>query len=227
MLRRTFSVSLLILVTLIVGCRNTDTESQDAEGQGTMVTIPEVDLHTAVLTDNLEAIRQHIAAGSDLDVKEKGRESSPLIATAAFGKLEAARLLIDGGAKVNYTNLDGSTALHTAAVFGHLEVARLLVDSNVDLNITNLDGSTALLAAAFFGRIDIVRFLLERGADPNIPNQYGSTALSLVTMPFEEIIGAYDAMGAAFKSTNVMLTYDEIAAVRPKIAELLRSNGAK
>src|SRR5580765_3632842 len=64
---------------------------------------PQVDIHTAVVTDNLEALKQHIEAGSNIDEKDPFGGSSPLISAALFGKTEAAKILIDAGADVNFT----------------------------------------------------------------------------------------------------------------------------
>lgn len=184
--------------------------------------IPKVDLHSAVVTDNLEAIRQHIKAGSDLNVLEPSRASTPLITAAALGKAEAAKILIDAGADLNYKNIDGSTALHTAAAFGKAEVARILIDAGIDLNSKNNDGSTALHAAAFLCRVEIVEALLEKGADKTIKNKDGKTAFEIVEGPFEDVKGVYDAIGAGLKPLGIKLDYDHIKKTRPKIAEMLK-----
>ena len=59
--------------------------------------VPTVDLHSAVVTGNLEAVRQHIKSRSDLNVLEPSRASTPLITAAALGNTEAAKILIDAG----------------------------------------------------------------------------------------------------------------------------------
>jgi len=172
-----------------IGCGNQDeSQQQSAESQKT-VSVPKVDLHSAVVLGDLEAIRQHIKAGSDLNVLEPSRASTPLITAAALGKTEAAKILIDAGADLNYQNNDGSTALHTAA---------------------------------FFCRIEIVEALLEKGADKTLKNKTGKTAYEIVSLPFEVIKGAYDAIGAELKPTGIKLDYDRIKAARPKIAEMLK-----
>lgn len=103
----------------------------------------EIDLQTAVITNNLEAIRQHIAAGTDLNQKDPFSGSSPLITAATFNKPEAAKLLIEGGAKLNIKNNDGSTALHSAAFFGRVEIVQLLLDAKADKSIKNNYQQTA------------------------------------------------------------------------------------
>jgi hypothetical protein len=128
-----------MLITF-VGCGNQD---KSAESQ-TTVSVPKVDLHSAVVLEDLEAIRQHIKAGSDLNVLEPSRASSPLITAAALGKTEAAKILIDAGADLNYQNNDGSTALHTAAFFCRVEIIEALLEKGADKSLKNKMGRTAL-----------------------------------------------------------------------------------
>lgn len=106
------------------------------------VKAPEVDIHTAVVTDNLAALKQHIAAGTNINEKDPFGGSSPLISAALFGKTEAAKILIDAGADINFTNNDGSTALHTSAFFCRPEIVKILLDKHADKTIKNKYGST-------------------------------------------------------------------------------------
>jgi len=110
----------------------------------TTSTIPVMGLHKAALTGNVEAIQQHINAGSDLDQQEPSRGSSPLITAATFGKTEVALLLIEGGAEVNFTNKDGSTPLHTAAFFCQTEIVEALLKNGAKSTMKNNSGSTPL-----------------------------------------------------------------------------------
>jgi hypothetical protein len=137
-----FKTILIIIVTaiIIIGCGKSN---ETAEQASDMTKTPEEDLFTAVLTDNLEVIKQHIEAGSDLDVKEPSRGSTPLITAAVFGKTEAAKLLIDGGADLNYQNMDGSTALHSAAFLCNTEIVEGLITKGIVKSIKNNFGQTA------------------------------------------------------------------------------------
>lgn len=103
----------------------------------------EVDIHTAVISDQLDAVKQYIAAGHDLNVRDPFGGSSPLISAAVFGKTEAARILLDAGADINFQNNDGSTALHTAAFFCRPDIVQLLLDNKADQTIKNKYGATA------------------------------------------------------------------------------------
>jgi hypothetical protein len=105
---------------------------------------PDIGIHEAVITGNLDAVRQHIKAGTDLNEKEAMGGSSPLISAATFGKTEVALALIETGVDVNSTNNEGSTALHTAAFFCRTEIVEALLANGADKSIKNNAGSTAL-----------------------------------------------------------------------------------
>ena len=106
--------------------------------------LPVKGLHEAVVQGDLEAIRQHIKAGSDLDVKEPSGGSSPLITAAVFGKTDIALALIEAGADVNFKNNEGSTPLHSAAFFCRTAIVEALLSNGADQTIKNDAGSTAL-----------------------------------------------------------------------------------
>jgi uncharacterized protein len=112
------------------------------------VKAPEVDIHTAVLTNNMAALKQHIAAGTDLNEKDPFGGSSPLITGALFDKKEEVKVLIEAGSDINFQNKDGSTALHTAAFFCRPEIVQILLDKGADKTIRNSFGSTAYESVA-------------------------------------------------------------------------------
>ena len=61
---------------------------------------PSVDIHEAARTGNIEAVKQHLADGADVNVKDKSG-STPLRLAAEFGHKEVAELLITKGADLN------------------------------------------------------------------------------------------------------------------------------
>lgn len=109
---------------------------------------PDVDIHTAVATGNEAAMRQHLAAGTDINAADPFGGSSPLITAAVFGKTEMARLLIEAGADLNFRNKEGATALLSAAFFGRPEIVRLLLDAGADKSVKNKYGTTAYASVA-------------------------------------------------------------------------------
>ena len=82
-------------------------------------------IHEAAEDGNIEAVKQHIAAGTDVNAKDKYGES-PLLFAATFGHKEIAELLIAKGAKVNAKNKNDNTPLDKAIKEHHTEIANLL-----------------------------------------------------------------------------------------------------
>ena len=101
-----------------------------------------MNINAAVLSGNLEAVKQHIKAQTDINEKEAMSGSTPLITAASFGKNEIAKVLIDAGADLAIKNNDGSTALHTAAFFCRVEIVQMLIDAKADKTIRNNFGAT-------------------------------------------------------------------------------------
>ena len=133
------TVLVLVSVLILAACGSKDSTAQNKKPGKEA---PSVDIHTAVVTDNKEAVRQHIAAGSNINEKDPYGGSSPLISAALFGKTEIAKLLIDAGADINFQNNEGSTALHTAAFFCRPEIVKMLLDKKADKAIKNKYNST-------------------------------------------------------------------------------------
>jgi hypothetical protein len=109
---------------------------------------PEVDIWKAAANGNIEAIKQHLEAGTNVDAKEPLGGATPLIVAAVFGRVETTKLLIEKGANVKAGSNDGATALHAAAFFCHTEIVKLLLDKGADVNAKNIRGETPLDAVA-------------------------------------------------------------------------------
>ena len=133
-----------ILFIAIIGCGNQDESPESSGVQNSDVKKPTMDLFAAAATGNVEEINLHIKAGSDLNVKEPSRGSSPLLTAVVFDKYKAVEALIKGGADINQQNNEASTPLLTAAVFCRLETVKLLLDNGADRTMKNNAGKTAL-----------------------------------------------------------------------------------
>ena len=110
----------------------------------------EMNLHMAVLQGNLDAVKQHIEAGSDLNKKDAWG-STPLTIAITFNRTEIAKALINAGAELNTRNKEGSTPLYIASFFCRKEIVQALLDKGADRYIRNISGSTAydLVTAPF------------------------------------------------------------------------------
>lgn len=139
---RSIQMAFMMLLILLGSCQDNRATAQH-KTPGNKVKAPTMDIHTAIVSGNIETVKQHLAAGTDINTKDPYGGSSPLISACIFGKADIARLLIDGGADLNVRNNDGSTALHSAAFFCRPELVALLLKKGIDRQLRNKYGQTA------------------------------------------------------------------------------------
>ncbi len=144
---RTLTHISLVLLLFTTACgqsvNKSKSEAINSTETKTEVAAPEIDIQVAILSDNTEAVKQHIEAGTDLNKKDAMSGATPLITAASFGKNKIAQMLIDAGADLSLKNNDGATALHTAAFFCRVEVVQSLIDAKADKTAKNNFGMTA------------------------------------------------------------------------------------
>ena len=145
---KVMSISIITAVFLVFTACDGKPKDQNQEEQSASISQeipdpPKTDIHTAAFMGDLEAIQQHIKAGSDLNAKDS-YGSCPLTISATFNKQEIAKALIDAGADLSSTNNDGSTPLHTAAFLCRIEIVEMLLEKGADKSVINNYGSTAL-----------------------------------------------------------------------------------
>jgi len=130
-----------------------------------------------------------IERGADVNIQtgDTGggqRQVSALMEAAREGLPEVVSALLAKGARVDWRNEQGNTALLEAAdstrTNPNPEVARLLLAAGGDVNGRNADQRTALMLAArlpYFVEIEFVRHLLDHGAQLDAADKDGKTAL--------------------------------------------------
>jgi len=125
---------------LTTSCVQQDNKTTNTIG----VDKPKIDIQTAVVSGNIDAVKQkqHIEAGTNINEKEPLSGATPLISAATFNKIEIAKVLIDAGADLTIKNNDGSTPLHVAAFFCRIEIVQFLIDSKADKTLKNNFGAT-------------------------------------------------------------------------------------
>ena len=85
---------------------------------------PDISIHSAAEVGNIEAVKQHLAAGTEVNAKASGW--TPLAVAAHRGHKEVAELLITKGADVNAKDNNGGTPLDVAIQLKRTEIADLL-----------------------------------------------------------------------------------------------------
>ena len=150
---------------------------------------PDISIHDAAADGNIEAVKQAIATGADVNAKDKDmyRGATPLHPAAALGHKEISELLIANGANVNVKNEAGYTPLHSAAAAGHKGISELLFHNGADVNGVDNWGRTPLHLAASSGQKTTIGLLISNGADLNLKDSNGKTTLDYFTR-FKEAI---------------------------------------
>ena len=104
---------------------------------------PDISIREAANKGNIEAVKQHLAAGTDVDARD-GEGVTPLNWAALMGHKETAELLIAKGADVNAKNESGWTPLHEATDWRHEEIVELLIAAGADVNAKDEIGRVPL-----------------------------------------------------------------------------------
>ena len=86
---------------------------------------PEISIWEAARNGNIEAVRLHLTAGADANIRDEGGWV-PLHGASGSGHREILELLLANGAKVNVPAMSGKTALDYASRAGHKETADFL-----------------------------------------------------------------------------------------------------
>jgi ankyrin repeat protein len=138
-------------------------------------------IHLAAARGNIEAVKQHLAAGADVNAMSGADGRTPLNIAATHGHKEIAELLIAEGADVNATDENGWTPLLVAAYWGGKEIAELLIAKGASVNAKGgIGGGTPLHRATQEGYMEIVELLIAKGADVNATDMYRRTPLDMV-----------------------------------------------
>ena len=131
-----------IAALVLVGCGESQQSAPAPEAPTGKAS--DISIHDAVGTGNIEAVKQHIAAGMDVNAKHDAFGITPLEIAAIAGHKEIVELLISEGADVNAKDKKGRTPLHWAATHGRKEIVELLIAKGADVNAKTEGGITPL-----------------------------------------------------------------------------------
>ena len=109
---------------------------------------PDISIHDAARDGNIEAVKQDLAAGTDVNANDF-LNLTPLRCAAVWAHREIVKLLINNGADVDTKEISGSTPLHQAAFKGRKEVVGLLIAKGADVNAISVAGRTPLDEAQY------------------------------------------------------------------------------
>ena len=193
---------------------------------------PSMSIYDAALEGNIEVVKQHLAAGTDLNAKNK--EGDTLLHIAATNsRKEIAELLITEGADVNAKNKYGVTPLHRAAMGykkNNKKIPELLIAKGADVNAMVLSGRykgiTPLDFATTFNRTEIADLLRKHGAKTSAELHAEESIHEAVRYGVIEAVKQHIAAGTDVNIKNDGGWAPLHIADNKEIAELLISNGA-
>jgi hypothetical protein len=150
-------------------------------------------LNAATFGNDTATVRLLLEAGADIDTPDTFIGLTPLMNAAGNRNVEALKLLLSKGAKVNAVSkteglpkiqtgtveFGGWTPLLMAAAFGPTEAVKLLLERGAQIDAQDYRGFTPLMLAIGTDRYDrhTVNLLLAHGADLRPKNHGGETAL--------------------------------------------------
>ncbi len=161
--------------------------------------------------EEAELIDQLLRAGADARVRDtKGR--TPLFTFSytqdVESALQAVRLLMQHGVRINAQDNEGNTALMMAVTHQNYHVVQALLDAGANPNIKNKAGKTALQIARNeidddYWRNETVKHLKEHGAkegklDPNEKDKRGRTMLMQAAL--DPRANALENLGTGFNA---------------------------
>jgi uncharacterized protein DUF6438/ankyrin repeat protein len=127
-------------------------------------------LWEVVESGDSDAVRAFLQEGAN-----PNQNSRDLSLLQRAGNAEVVRVLISGGADVNWKSSYGTALLSAAS--GDLDSVTALISAGAHVNETNSEGETALMKAASEAEPDICRLLLTSGANPSLLDHAGHSAL--------------------------------------------------
>ena len=132
---------------------------------------PAISIHVAARYGNIEAVKQHIDAGTDVNAKDAAGwmpldmvEEGPLRLRKKH--TEIADLLRKHGGKTQAWFKAGDS-IHIAAGAGHIEAVKQHLVDGANVNARRATRDAPLHVAALGGRKEVAELLISKGADVN------------------------------------------------------------
>jgi ankyrin repeat protein len=174
--------------------RGADLDAKDNQGHGA--------LHAAAKYGYAEAIRKLVAMGASVNMAGDDL-FTPLVSAVADDRLEAAKALLDLGARIDTRTRGGTTVLHWAVFADRpqrlerfplhrgeapwsttqarpdAKMVELILSRGAPVNATDDEGNTPLHQAVMTGAPAAVRALVKRGAKKTLRNKEGKTPLAI------------------------------------------------
>lgn len=125
----------------------------------------------ALSNENAQLVELLINYGAKVEVATSSKNRTLLQEASVKNNVDAATLLLKGGADVNKSNEVGVTSLHIASSLSHTLLVKLLLQYGADVNKVDIVGQTPLDWAYNRSHYEAVCIFLTAGANPNLKNE--------------------------------------------------------
>eukprot|EP00931_Biecheleriopsis_adriatica_P066161 TRINITY_DN40568_c0_g1_i1.p1 TRINITY_DN40568_c0_g1~~TRINITY_DN40568_c0_g1_i1.p1 ORF type:complete len:1056 (+),score=212.77 TRINITY_DN40568_c0_g1_i1:46-3168(+) len=123
-----------------------------------------------------EVVQKLIDWGANIHQQHHQTKATALTLAARKGCLEAANVLLAGGAEEEVRDMQGRVPLSWAAGNGHVEVVEVLLERSAHIDLQDFKGMTAMMHAAAAGQVAVVKTLIENNANIRVTDREGRTA---------------------------------------------------
>ncbi len=139
-----------------------------------------IDVFAAAALGRVDALEENLASDPHAVHHFSYDGWTPLHLAAFFGQTEAARRLLEAGARLETEsrNSNRNTPLHAATAGRHSELALMLIERGAPIGGQDGGAHTPLHIAAENGMLEVVKALLARGADPHAVDAEDQTPMS-------------------------------------------------
>eukprot|EP00300_Choanocystis_sp_HF-7_P007251 c15180_g1_i1.p1 GENE.c15180_g1_i1~~c15180_g1_i1.p1 ORF type:complete len:432 (-),score=92.48 c15180_g1_i1:152-1405(-) len=127
---------------------------------------------------DVEAVAAAVRRSPDFVHRCDQNKCTPLHIASKHNAIEAMKILLEAGARVDQFSSEGKTPLHVAAEAGGIEALKLLIQYRADINAQtlNTEQMTGLHFAAIKNHIHIAKLLIDLKANVNIRSHSGGYA---------------------------------------------------
>lgn len=197
------------------------------------------DLFSKVMRNDINAVKELIASGADINQQNEMYGHTPLIIACNYNYVDLAKYLIFQGADVNIRGKDGSTAL-IAAGGNSQELVEILLSKGADVKI-KMENGTGVFTQCINGMlmdrvsIELAEILLSKGADvdesPTAGAIKGYTPLIMAASNNNEVLVKFliknDADVNAKTGDGSTAMSLALKNGHENIVNILKANGAK
>ena len=140
---------------------------------------PDISIHEAVKEGNVEAVKQHLDAGTYINSRNSGNEWTPLHVASFEGNKKIVELLVAEGADVDARDRLSDRPIHHAITYKYKDIVEFLISKSADVNAKNAAKYTPLHLAIRDDNKKVAELLIANGADVNAIDVIDSTPLDV------------------------------------------------